>query len=101
MCLLIHTNLSSFNKLFKTENSLIFKIDDVFDSRAFSITTSSQYAFEDSPAVQYTDYMDYEGSRSGRSFLLSFEYRFGDYKENKYQRDSHGHNHDDGMDMSY
>ena len=45
--------------------------------------------------------MDYERQRNGRNLVMSFEYRFGDYKENKFKRGSHGHDHGGGDMMGY
>ena len=70
---------------FKTKFSFIFKVNDLFDSQKFSIETSNQYILEN---ITYIDNMDYERQRKGRSFTLSLDYRFGDYKENKFKKGS-------------
>ena len=49
-------------------------------------------------------YMDYEGRRRSRTYNLTFQYKFGAYKEKKYIREDSGHDHeggDGGMDVSY
>ena len=83
---------------FLNKFSFIFKINDLFDSRKFSINTSSPYIND---AVSYIGNMDYERQRKGRNLVMSFEYRFGDYKENKFKRGSHGHDHGGGDMMGY
>ena len=70
---------------FKTKFSFIFKVNDLFDSQKFSIETSNQYTVDN---ITYIDNMDYERQRKGRSFTLSLDYRFGDYKENKFKKGS-------------
>ena len=70
---------------FKTKFSFIFKVNDLFDSQKFSIETSNQYILDN---ITYIDNMDYERQRKGRSFTISFDYRFGDYKENKFKKGS-------------
>ena len=82
----------------KTKFSFIFKINDLFDSQKFSIETSNEFTKEE---IHYINNMNYERQRKGRSFALSFEYRFGDYKENKFKKGSQGHGHDGGGMMGY
>ena len=84
----------ALKKEFQNKYALIFKIDDMFNTGAFSITTVTD--FNDRETT-----MDYEGRRRGRTYSLNFEYRFGDYKENKFERGSHGHDHDGGDMMGY
>ena len=94
----MHSTSLALKYDFLNKFSFIFKVDDLLDSRKFSIETSSQYNLSE---VVYRDVMDYERKRNGRNLVMSFEYRFGDYKENKFKRGSHGHGHDGGDMMGY
>mgnify|MGYP001364230270 FL=1 len=94
----MHSTSLALKYDFLNKFSFIFKVDDLLDSRKFSIETSSQYNLSE---VVYRDAMDYERKRNGRNLVMSFEYRFGDYKENKFKRGSHGHGHDGGDMMGY
>ena len=85
----------SFKKDFIKKYALIFKVRDLLNTGAFSITTN--YFNED---TGYQNYMDYEGRRNSRTYSVSLQYKFGDFKENKFKRDSHDH-HDDEIDYSY
>ena len=86
----------SFKKDFEKKYSLIFKINDLLDTGAFSITTDY---FDENTGYNY--YMDYEGRRRSRTYNLTFQYKFGAYKEKKFKRDSDGHDHDGGDMMGY
>ena len=45
--------------------------------------------------------MDYERQRRTRSFGLSIDYRFGDYKENKFKKDRQYDSSGGGQMMGY
>ena len=89
----MHSTSLALKYDFLNKFSFIFKVDDLLDSRKFSIETASQYNLSE---VVYRDVMDYERKRNGRNLVMSFEYRFGDYKENQFKRSSHDR---DGGDM--
>jgi len=87
----------SFRKDFKKRYSLIFKVRDLLNSQAFSITTDNF-----SEDTGYYKYLDYEGKRRGRDFSINLQYKFGDFKENKIKRSSESHDHDHGSgEMNY
>ena len=60
----------------------MFSNNDLFDSQKFDIETS-----QIDNLINTTTNMDYERQRRSRSFGLSIDYRFGDYKENKFKKD--------------
>ena len=85
----------AFKKDFAKKYSLTFKVNDLLNTGAFSITQNYY-----SPDTGYQKYMNYEGRRNSRNFTLSLQYKFGDFKENKFKRSSDDHNKGGG-DMDY
>jgi len=81
---------------FKTKFSFIFKINDLFDSQKFDVETSQQYSDRYNDDIIYTEKIENQRQRSARSFTISFDYRFGDYKENKFKK---GSQYDGGSNM--
>jgi len=101
----MHSTSLALKYDFLNKFSFVFKIDDLFDSRKFSIETAEPWIDNDEISGLVInsgqDIMDYGRQRNGRNLVMSFEYRFGDYKENKFKRGSHGHGHDGGDMMGY
>ena len=81
---------------FKKKFSLVFKVNDLFDSQKFDIETS-----QIDNLINTTTNMDYERQRRSRSFGLSIDYRFGDYKENKFKKDRQYDSSGGGQMMGY
>tara|TARA_B100001989_G_scaffold252539_1_gene234980 strand:- start:2422 stop:4947 length:2526 start_codon:yes stop_codon:yes gene_type:complete len=83
---------------FKSKFSIVFRIKDLFDSQKLDIKTSNTFT---SNNISYTNNMDFERQRRARSFGLSIDYRFGDYKENKFKKDRQYDNGGGSQMMGY
>jgi len=86
----------SLRKDFEKQSSLIFKVNDLFETQAFSVNTKYQIPEISHPGGGNFHYLDREG-KAFRKYSLTFEYKFGEYKAKKFDRGSHDHDHDGGM----
>ena len=101
----IWANLGFTKSLLKKRAKLSFKIDNIFDSGGFSMKRTKPLV----PGIDYiaggynggSEYTDMLSSRNGRTYSISFQYNFGDMKENQKKFRGEKGPGSGGMDMGY
>ena len=86
----------SLRKDFDKKSSIIFKVKDMFKTQAFNVTTN--YLVPDATHLGGGNihYLDRKG-KSFRKYSLTFEYKFGEYKAKKFDRESSDQEYEGGM----
>jgi len=95
----------SYKKELSKKFSVTATVKDLFNTRKFEIETDEIAIFnEDDESFLALRHLEATHRRSKRRFKISFEYKFGAYKEKKYIREDGGHDREEGgggMDMGY
>ena len=91
----------SYKKELSKKFSLTAAVKDLFNTRQFEIETDKIVELEEDLVLRH---LEATHRRGQRKLKISFEYKFGAYKEKKYIREDSGHDHEGGdgeMDMGY
>ena len=99
----IWANLGFTKSLLKKRAKLSFKVDNLFDSGGFSMDRTKPLV----PGIDYiasgynggSEHTDMLSSRNGRTYSITFQYNFGDMKDNQNKFRNQEGPRGGGMDM--